>query len=206
MCKKPKRTDNRKSDSPAADVEKADVKLGKKIASKRHHPVVKAAANADKFGDQGPLYALSSGVVIVGVASRDRLLTDCGLSMLAAIALADLGKRLAKRLVRRTRPHVLLDEGRYETDTGGSDEKPEQSFPSGHTACTVAAARALSRNFPETAAAAGAATVALAFSRVAKGAHWPLDIVAGAVIGLAAEALTALLFDQCRPRRRVQLS
>jgi membrane-associated phospholipid phosphatase len=118
--------------------------------------------------------------------------------MLAAIGAADLGKRLAKRLVRRTRPHVLLDEGRYETDTGGSDDKPEQSFPSGHTACTVAAARALSRNFPETAAAGGAAAVAIGITRIAKGAHWPLDVAAGALIGLAAEALSAVFYDQCR--------
>jgi hypothetical protein len=194
---KPK-THNPKSNSPAAEVENADVELGKKMASKRHHPLVKAAADAGKFGDQGPLYALSSGILLVGVASRDQRLTDCGLAMLAAIGVADVGKRIAKRLVRRTRPHVLLDEGRYDTDTGGSDHKPEQSFPSGHTACTVAAARALSRNFPETAGAAGAAAVAIGITRVAKGAHWPLDVAAGAVIGLAAEALSALFCDQCR--------
>jgi membrane-associated phospholipid phosphatase len=192
-----RKTDHPKTDSPAGEVEKADIELGKKMASKRHHPAVKAAAAAGKFGDQGPLYALSSGVLFVGVASRDRRLTDCGLAMLAAIALADVGKRVAKRLVSRTRPHVLLDEGRYETDTGGSDHKPEQSFPSGHTACTVAAARALSRNFPETAAMAGTATIAIGLSRVAKGAHWPLDVAAGAVIGLAAEALSALFFERC---------
>jgi membrane-associated phospholipid phosphatase len=124
--------------------------------------------------------------------------------MLAAIAAADGGKRLAKSLVRRTRPHVLFEQGRYETAAGGSDQKPEQSFPSGHTACTVAAARALSRNFPETAVAAGAATVVMGVSRIAKGAHWPLDVAAGVVIGLAAEFVSALFFDHetLAPRSR----
>jgi membrane-associated phospholipid phosphatase len=186
------------SDARTSKVEKADIALGKKIASNRDHPAAKAAAAAGELGDQGPLYALATGVLAVGVASRHRRVTDCGLAMLAAIALADVGKRIAKRLVRRTRPHVLLEEGRYDADTGGSDRKPEQSFPSGHTACTVAAARALSRHFPETMAAAGAATAIIGLSRVAEGKHWPLDVAAGAVIGLAAERLSALVYEQCR--------
>jgi membrane-associated phospholipid phosphatase len=192
------KTNPSNSDSTTSDVEQADIELGKKIASKRHHPVVKAAAGAGKLGDQGPLYALSSGILIVGIGTRDRRVTDCALAMLAAIAAADLGKRIVKRLVHRTRPHVLLDHGHYDADTGGSGDKEEQSFPSGHTACTVAAARALSRHFPETVAAAGAATAAIGLSRVAEGKHWPLDIAAGAVIGLAAETLAALVYDRCR--------
>jgi membrane-associated phospholipid phosphatase len=184
-------------DQTPSEVEKADIELGKKIASKRHHPAVKAAAGAGKFGDQGPLYALSAGVLAVGVAARDRRVADCGLAMLGSIALADLGKRIAKRLVRRTRPHILMDQGRYDADTGGSDDKQQQSFPSGHTACTVAAARALSRHVPETMPVAGAATAVIALSRVAEGKHWPLDVAAGAVIGLAAEALSALIYEQC---------
>ena len=186
------------SDSTKSEVEKADIALGKKIASKRHHPAVKAVASAGKLGDQGPLYALATGVLAVGVASRARRVTDCGLAMLAAIALADVGKRIVKRVVRRTRPNVLLEEGRYDADTGGSNRKPEQSFPSGHTACTVAAARALSRHFPETLPAAAAATAVIGLSRVAEGKHWPLDVAAGAVIGLVAERLSALLYEQCR--------
>ncbi|HEX8077720.1 MAG TPA: phosphatase PAP2 family protein [Chthoniobacterales bacterium] len=184
---------------PATDLEKADIDLGAKIAKHRHHPVAKAAAKAGKFGDQGPLYALASGVLAVGAASRDRKITDTGLSMLAAIAAADVTKRIAKKLVRRTRPKALLDDGDYEADTGGSANKKKQSFPSGHTACTVAAARAFARNVPEASAAAGAAAVAVGISRVAKGDHWPLDVLAGAIIGLAAEAFTALFFDKTRP-------
>ena len=186
------------SGSTTSDLEKADIELGKKMASKRHHPAVKAAAGAGKFGDQLPLYALSSGVLAVGVASRNRRVADCGLAMLAAIAVADAGKRIAKNLVHRTRPHILIDRGHYDADTGGSDNKQEQSFPSGHTACTVAAARAISRHFPETMAAAGAATAVIGLSRIAEGKHWPLDVAAGAVIGLMAERLAAVVYQQCR--------
>jgi membrane-associated phospholipid phosphatase len=186
-------------DPSVSDLEKADIKLGKKIAKHRHHPIAKAAGKAGKLGDQGPLYALCFGVLVVGVACRDRRLTDTGLSMLAAVAVADVAKRIVKNLVRRTRPKALLEEGDYEADAGGSDSKKEQSFPSGHTACTVAAARALARNVPEASAPAAVAAVALGLSRVAKGDHWPLDVAAGAVIGLTAEACSALFFE--RPQR-----
>ena len=189
-------------DASVTDLEKADIELGKKIAKHRHHPVAKAAEKVGKFGDQGPLYALSSGVLAVGVASRDRRLTDTGLSMLAAIATADVAKRLVKSLVHRTRPHVALDEGRYEADTGGSDDKHEQSFPSGHMAGAAAVARALARNHPEVGAVAGAAAIGIGLTRIAKGAHWPLDVAAGAVIGLAAEAFSALFFVGRRRRHR----
>ena len=189
-------------DAEKSELEKADVELGKKIAKHRHHPVAKAAGNAGKIGDQGPLYALSAGLLAVGVSSRDRRLTDTGLSMLAAIATADVAKRLVKRLVHRTRPHVVLDEGHYEADAGGSDDKHEQSFPSGHMAGAAAVARSLSRNHPEIGAAAGAAAIGIGISRIAKGAHWPLDVAAGAVIGLAAEAFSALFFADRRRRHR----
>ena len=189
-------TDDRKAET--TNLEKADIELGKKIAKHRDHPVAKAAGKAGELGDQGPLYALASGVLAVGVASRDRRVTDTGLSMLAAIAAADITKRIAKSLVRRTRPKALLDEGDYNADTGGSNRKKEQSFPSGHTACTVAAARALARSVPEAGAAAGAAAVAIGLSRVAKGEHWPLDVLAGALIGLVSEAFSALFYERCR--------
>jgi membrane-associated phospholipid phosphatase len=188
--------DNADPASKATELEKADIELGKKIAKHRHHPVAKAAGKAGKLGDQEPLYALSAGLLAVGVASRDRRLTDTGLAMLAAIGAADVTKRIVKKLVRRTRPKALIDEGDYEADTGGSPDKKEQSFPSGHTACTVAAARAFARNVPEAGAAAAVAASAVGISRIAKAEHWPLDVVAGVVIGFAAEAFTALIFDR----------
>jgi undecaprenyl-diphosphatase len=111
--------------------------------------------------------------------------------MLLAVATADLGKRLLKGCVTRTRPKVLLDEGRYEADSGGSEAKPEQSFPSGHVACTVAEARAISRQTPEAAPWSAIAVTIIGVARVAKGDHWPLDVAAGLVLGLVSEAVSS---------------
>src|SRR4051812_3725082 len=103
-------------------VEQADVKLGQNLASQKEHPWVRAFVKVGDLGDQGPLYTAAGAVVVVGLVSWDRRWARVGVSMLLAVAAADGAKRLAKRAVKRTRPHVLLDEGRYESDAGGSDD------------------------------------------------------------------------------------
>ncbi|MEO8044690.1 MAG: phosphatase PAP2 family protein [Spartobacteria bacterium] len=180
----------------APELEKADVELGKELGKRRQHPAVKAASKFGKLGDQGPLYALSAGLLTIGLLTRNRRLSGSALSMFGAIALADRAKCGLKAIVHRTRPNVMEEEGIYRRGAGGSEDKGEQSFPSGHTAGSVAVARALSRHYPAVGATAGVAALFIALSRVAKGSHWPLDIVAGAVIGFASEAVATNVIEQ----------
>jgi hypothetical protein len=176
-------------------LEAADVALGKRIASDRDKPAVKAAGEAGKLGDQGPLYALSAVILICGLLGRNRRLAETGLKSIIAVAAADAAKNAIKSGVKRTRPHVSLNEGRYERGMGGSEQKAEQSFPSGHMAGTVAFGRSLSRTYQAAGAVCGVASLGLGWSRMAKGSHWPGDILAGAVVGLAAESL----YEQVAP-------
>jgi membrane-associated phospholipid phosphatase len=176
------------NDKEANSLEEADVALGKEVASWRDEPVVKWVAEVGKIGDQEPLYVLGCILTVLGIILRHRRLENTGIFVVGGVAAADASKRLIKRCVRRTRPHVLLDEGRYASEAGGSDKKPEQSFPSGHMAGTVAASRALARRFPATTPYVTAATIIIALARLAKGAHWPLDVAAGALVGWIAEA------------------
>ncbi len=180
----------------ATDLEKADVELGKEIGKRRHHPAVQAASKFGKLGDQGPLYALSAGLLAIGIVTRNRRLTGSALSMGGAIALADRAKCGVKAIVHRTRPNVLMEKGRYKSGAGGSEDKEEQYFPSGHTAGSVAVARALSRHYPAAGAGAGVAALVVGLSRVAKGSNWPLDIAAGAIIGFASEAVATNVIEQ----------
>jgi len=135
--------------SAAEAVEKVDVAVGKKLAGDRERPAVKLAGKVGKLGDQEPLYALGTTLLVIGCVARHRRCAAAGVSMLAAVGAADAGKSLTKKLVKRTRPHVLLEEGRYAAEQGGSARKKEQSFPSGHVAGSVAAAQAMGRVFPE---------------------------------------------------------
>ncbi|HEY8617997.1 phosphatase PAP2 family protein [Phenylobacterium sp.] len=189
--------------SAAQTIERADIDLGRRVAGTRDHPLSRTAARAGKLGDQEPLYAMAAGLAAVGLLARRPRLAMSGLRMGLAVAAADLAKSALKNRLTRTRPHVLLDEGVYRRSAGGADDKPAQSFPSGHMAGTSAAAAALARSFPRSAPVGAVLAGALGVSRVSKGAHWPLDVAAGALVGLAAEAATAgLLAALRRPLRR----
>jgi membrane-associated phospholipid phosphatase len=174
----------------AEKAEAADVAVGERLTIPKDEPLAKGADKVGKLGDQGPLYAVATVLILGGWASRDRRLAGAGVAMLGAVAAADGGKTLAKHSVSRTRPHVLLEGHNYKAKAGGSEEKSEQSFPSGHVAGCVAAARAIHRAYPEAGHGLTIATLIIAAARLVKGAHWPLDVAAGAVIGWAAEAVT----------------
>jgi undecaprenyl-diphosphatase len=68
------------------------------------------------------------------------------------------------------------------------------SFPSGHTATSFACATVLSYFAPRAAPAFYLLALAIGFSRIYVGVHWPLDVLGGAVLGVAVGlAVTALL-------------
>ena len=71
----------------------------------------------------------------------------------------------------------------------GPDEGSWQSFPSGHTAGSVAAARALARAYPSASRPAYAGAAAIALVQLPRGKHFPSDVVAGTAVGVVAEAL-----------------
>jgi undecaprenyl-diphosphatase len=106
------------------------------------------------------------------------------IAVLAADALAGL----AKMLVGEKRPN----------DTGALITIPHShSFPSGHTATAFAGATILSYLVPRAAPAFYVLAAAIAYSRLYVGVHFPLDVVGGALIGVA----TALLLLAATRRR-----
>ncbi|MGC2996936.1 phosphatase PAP2 family protein [Streptomyces sp. G35A] len=114
---------------------------------------------------------------------RGRRAAAAGLVALTAAQLVSNG--LCKQLADRPRPpkewfpHDEVD-----------DRPDSSSFPSGHTAAAVAFTAAVAPTWPAVGVACAAPAAMVALERVQSGAHYPSDVAAGAVIGLAAAWLT----------------
>ena len=134
---------------------------------------------------------IAAALALGGARARSAALVGVG-AVAVTSAAANL---LGKRLVRRPRPdreaaRVTVD--RY------VPMPTSASFPSGHTASAVAFATAVGMVLPAAAAPLGALATAVGYSRVHTGVHYPGDVVAGAVLGIAGAA-TALAVAAAAP-------
>lgn len=93
--------------------------------------------------------------------------------VVGADAAADLSATLLKLLIPRHRPQV---------ETLGAVPH-DHSFPSGHSATSFACATVLAALAPRLRVPLYALAVLIAFSRLYNGAHFPLDVLGGAVLG-----------------------
>ena len=127
---------------------------------------------------EGLTYAGSWGVVwlVLGlVLALRRRRWQIVLGVVLADLLAEGATDLLKLLIPRHRPrgHSLV-------------AMPHtHSFPSGHAAVAFACATVLAGLVPRGRAAFFALAAAIAWSRVYVGVHYPLDVLAGAALGIA---------------------
>ena len=103
-----------------------------------------------------------------------------------AVLLADAVSLGLKNVFDVERPSVRYPEPEPLVTT-----PTDLSFPSGHAATSFAGALLLARAAPRLAVPLFGLAAAIAFSRVYVGVHYPLDVIGGAVLGLA--LATALL-------------
>lgn len=160
--------------------------------------VVRAAAGLRSAPLTGLMTLLSAwwvkGLAIAALGTvadlRRRPLRMPPTPLLAAVALllASSASSALKDLFDRVRP-PLADHA-----IGALVAVPaDPSFPSGHAASAFAAAGVVAALHPRLRAAALGLAALVAVSRVYLGVHYPSDVLAGAVLGLAiAAAVTAL--------------
>ena len=102
-----------------------------------------------------------------------RLLLTIGLTLL-------VNNLVLKPIVGRTRPAVAVTAAERQLPLSPST----YSFPSGHTAVSVASAIALTRLWPAGRLTWWTIAALTAYSRIYLGHHYPLDLVGGVIVGI----------------------
>jgi undecaprenyl-diphosphatase len=159
---------------------RADEQLFRRIGSFRHRALVASMRALTHFGDAQSwivvaLFLLACG----GNAARYGLLLGTAAALAAALS------QVVKRSLRRPRPSARGFEALI--------ENPDAfSFPSGHAASAFAVAVALAGQGYGLGPLALVLAGAIGISRVYLGAHYPLDVAVGAVLGCGCGALARL--------------
>ena len=155
------------------------------------HPVLdKIMVFVSRMGDKGFCW-IAVGLLFLLLGWKERRWFRRGMLVLSAL-LADvlLCNVLLKPLVNRTRPYEVLG---YDLIV---PQMHDPSFPSGHTAASFAAATALYAIDPGWGRAAYVFAVLMGFSRLYLGVHFPLDVLAGAVVGTLGAKLALYLLKK----------
>ncbi|MFF8648331.1 phosphatase PAP2 family protein [Streptomyces griseoluteus] len=166
-----------------AGLRDADRALTRQAAS-RTPPALARTLSAVEEAAQGTKLWCGTGAAMASLGGwRGRKAAAAGLTALAVAQLMAGG--VCKQLAHRPRPpKEWIPHDKVE------DRPASSSFPSGHTAAAVAFTAAVAPTWPLAGALCAVPAAAVALERVQSGAHYPSDVTAGAVIGLAAAWLT----------------
>ena len=150
------------------------------------------------IGDLGHSFILVLAVALVW--SLDRARPWAGFQLLIAGLLAGGVTAIVKVLTQRPRPFIAAGvEPNLAFEKMLSSSEME-SFPSGHTSTAFAVAVSLSQLYPQGRYLFFSLACLVGFQRVITQAHYPSDVLAGAVVGSLAAWIAATLFNRNRLR------
>lgn len=145
-------------------------------------PWMAFTSNAGNWiGEGWHLAALSILLLGVAWAFEKPIITLVALQSLMAHVIAAISANIIKHLIGRPRPKFVHSGDWHMTFSWASGL---DSFPSGHTTASFAVATVLAIRFPLFGPLCIAIALFVALSRVLRGAHFPTDVLGGAVIGI----------------------
>ncbi len=153
--------------------------------SRLQRPVMtRALRGVTHLGDVQSLTFLGLVLLLAGTSVTRHL----GWMLLLASGGAAVLAQVVKRLSKRRRPNAGI------LGFTALVQNPDAfSFPSGHTAASVALAVAWAGEGSGLGLLASGFAALVGFSRVYLGVHYPLDVMAGALLGLTAGVVARLL-------------
>jgi len=135
-------------------------------------------------GTKGSLWIILAGGLLLAGTQHGRVVA--GLSVASLLCAEGLINLLLKPLVARERPYSRYGLKRLLVEAPGA-----YSWPSAHAGSSMAAALVLGYGYPNWAFVLLLVAALLSYSRVYVGVHYPLDVLAGAALGIA--CATAIL-------------
>jgi membrane-associated phospholipid phosphatase len=178
-----------------ADAERLDLAVYAAIANTPTPALDRGLARLTRAADHSKLSLAAAGAL--GLAGgRGRRAAGAGLASLAVTSVVvNAGLKLA---ARRGRP----DPSAHAVPGARRVRMPaSRSFPSGHSAAAFAFATGVGEVSPGAAIPLRALAVAVAYSRVHTGVHYPGDVIAGALAGVTLAELTCRVLSRRRRRR-----
>jgi undecaprenyl-diphosphatase len=165
------------------DLAAIDAAVYRAVAATPSPALDRDLARLSRAADRSVLWmGIAAGLAVAGGASGRRAAAAGMASVAVTSALANAG---LKHLHRRPRPDAVA----AGIGTGRAVRMPRSaSFPSGHAASAFAFATAAGAELPLLAFPLRCLAAAVAYSRVHGGAHYPGDVVGGAVLGGAIAA------------------
>ncbi|WCN39340.1 phosphatase PAP2 family protein [Aneurinibacillus uraniidurans] len=140
---------------------------------------------ATRISDKGIFWFLVAFVLLL---QHKRLGLRPGVTLLVGIGIGGVLENIFKPLISRPRPPLVEDTVRQLVELPVS-----HSFPSGHAVSSFVSMYVLYRLFPRTIWWALPCALVMSYSRIYVGVHYPLDVLAGAVIGIMAGMITMRL-------------
>lgn len=123
-------------------------------------------------------------------AYRARAVRPLGQLAIAAAAADLVGARLLKPFFERTRPSFALP---HDTARVLAEAANSGSMPSNHAATAFAVAMTMALLTPQVGRVALPIAAFIGLSRVGVGVHWPSDVLAGALLGVASAVLVEVV-------------
>ena len=170
----------------SAEAERVDVAVYAAVAGTPTPALDRAMSRLSAAADYSRLSLAAAAALAVAGGPRGRRAAGVGLASLAVTSASV--NLVVKPLWRRPRP----DRAAHAVPAPRHVPMPRsQSFPSGHSAAAFAFAAGVGDVMPPAAAPLRALAALVAYSRVHTGVHYPLDVVAGALIGTTLAQVTA---------------